>query len=49
MSKDMVAYGIYPDRVSFERALEALRVAGFRNSDVSAILPDAIRRQRSRA
>src|SRR5688500_20299523 len=40
MSKDMVAYGIYPDRASFERALESLRAAGFRNSDVSAILPE---------
>ena len=40
MATDMVAYGIYPDRVSFERALEALRAAEFRNSDVSAILPE---------
>ena len=40
MSKDLVAYGIYPDRDAFERALEALRAAGFRNSDVSAILPE---------
>jgi hypothetical protein len=40
MDKDIVAYGIYPDRVAFERALEALRAAGFRNSDISAILPD---------
>src|SRR6188474_2315875 len=40
MAKDLVTYGIYPDRASFERALEALRAAGFRNSDVSAILPD---------
>src|SRR6185503_20937374 len=40
MAKDLVTYGIYPDRASFERALEGLRAAGFRNSDVSAILPD---------
>src|SRR6188474_680878 len=40
MATDMVAYGIYPDRESFERALDAIRTAGFRNSDVSAILPD---------
>ena len=40
MTKDIVAYGIYPNRESFDRALEALRAAGFRNSDVSAILPD---------
>lgn len=40
MTKDIVAYGIYPDRASFERALEALRAAEFRNSDISAILPE---------
>ena len=40
MSKEFVAYGIYPDRISFERALDALRSAGFRNSDISAILPE---------
>jgi hypothetical protein len=40
MAKDLVTYGIYPDRASFERALEALRTAGFRNSDISAIASD---------
>ena len=30
----------YTDRTSFEAALDALRAAGFRNSDVSAILPE---------
>jgi hypothetical protein len=40
MATDIVAYGIYPDRTSFERALEALRAANFRNSDISAILPE---------
>ena len=40
MATDFVAYGIYPDRVSFERALEGLRAAEFRNSDISVILPD---------
>ena len=37
---DFVAYGMYPDRVSFDRALDALRAAEFRNSDISVILPD---------
>src|SRR6476659_3536438 len=46
---DMVAYGIYPDRLAFERALEALRGAGFRNSDISAILPDRDRTTRDLA
>jgi hypothetical protein len=40
MATDLVAYGIYPDRASFEAALEALRAAGFRNSDISVVLPD---------
>jgi hypothetical protein len=40
MATDYVAYGIYPDRASFDSALEALRAANFRNSDISAILPD---------
>jgi hypothetical protein len=40
MAKDFVAYGIYPDRASFDSALEGLRAAGFRSGDISAILPD---------
>ena len=40
MATDIVAYGLYKDRASFERAVDALRAANFRNSDVSAILPD---------
>lgn len=40
MASDYVAYGIFPDRASFNSALEALRAANFRNSDISAILPD---------
>ena len=40
MDKDLVAFGIYPERAAFERALESLRAAGFRNSDISAILPE---------
>jgi hypothetical protein len=40
VATDLVTYGIYPDRASFDRALEALRAAQFRNSDVSAVLPD---------
>jgi len=40
MSTDQVAYAVFPDRGNFEAALEALRAAGFRNSDISAILPE---------
>src|ERR1051325_5961958 len=49
MNTDIVAYGIYPDRASFERAVEALRAANFRNSDISAILPDRDRTSRDLA
>src|SRR5678815_1612731 len=40
MARDLVAYAIFPDRSNFEAALEALRDAGFRNSDISAIIPE---------
>lgn len=40
MATDYVAYGIYPDRDAFEQALDGLKAAGFRNSDVSAVLPE---------
>jgi hypothetical protein len=40
MARDLVAYAIFPDRSHFEAALEALRDAGFRNSDISAIIPE---------
>ena len=49
MDKDIVAYGIYPDRQSFENALEALRAAQFRNSDISAVLPERDRTTRDLA
>jgi hypothetical protein len=40
MATDFVAYALFPDRDHFDAALEALRAAGFRNSDVSAIIPE---------
>jgi hypothetical protein len=40
MKRDIVAFGIYNDRVAFESGLDALRSAGFRNSDISVILPE---------
>ena len=49
MATDLVTYGIYPDRESFDRALEALRAAQFRNSDISAVLPDRDRTARDLA
>jgi hypothetical protein len=49
MATDLVAYGIYPDRDSFDSAIEALRAAGFRNSDISVILPERDRTTRDLA
>jgi hypothetical protein len=33
-------FGIYPDRLSTENAVAALREAGFRNTDVSVLFPE---------
>jgi hypothetical protein len=49
MTNDLVAYAIYPDRTSFDAGLETLRAAGFRNSDISAILPERDRTTRDLA
>ena len=49
MANDMVAYGIYTEREKFENAVEALRTAGFRSSDISAILPERDRTTRDLA
>jgi hypothetical protein len=38
--KNTAAFGIYTDRSSVDRAVEALKVAGFSNSDVSALFPE---------
>ncbi len=47
--KNTAVFGIYRDRQHAEQAVDALRRAGFRNSDVSALLPDNVKRiQRSR-
>jgi hypothetical protein len=40
MASDLVAYAVFADRGRFEAALEDLRNAGFRNSDISAIIPE---------
>jgi hypothetical protein len=40
--KNMAVFGIYSDRTHAEEAVDALRWAGFRNSDVSALLPDNV-------
>src|SRR5215813_3556147 len=40
--KNTAVFGIYRDRQHAEQAVDALRRAGFRNSDVSALLPDNV-------
>jgi hypothetical protein len=40
MAKDRVTFGIYPDRGSFEAGITALRDAGFRSGDISAVVPE---------
>jgi hypothetical protein len=38
--KNTAAFGIYPDRLSVEEAVDSLRAAGFRNTDISVLLPE---------
>lgn len=40
--KNTAVFGIYRDRTQAEEGVDALRGAGFRNSDVSALLPDNV-------
>jgi hypothetical protein len=38
--KNTAVFGIYHDRLTAEDAVDALRDAGFRNTDISALLPE---------
>jgi Protein of unknown function (DUF3341) len=38
--KNTAVFGIYRNRVSAENAVDALRNAGFRNTDISVLLPE---------
>jgi hypothetical protein len=40
MVTDLATFGIYPDAASFEAGIDALRTAGFRASDISAVFPE---------
>jgi hypothetical protein len=40
MAKNNSVFGIYPDRPSVEEAVEALRAAGFRGTDISVLFQD---------
>ena len=37
--KNIAVYGIYPNRLAVEKAVDQLRAAGFRNSDISVLFP----------
>jgi hypothetical protein len=41
MAKNIAVYGIYPGRPTVERAVDALKEAGFRNEDISVLLPES--------
>jgi hypothetical protein len=38
--KNTAAFGIYSSRAGVERAVEALRTAGYRNTDISVLFPE---------
>lgn len=38
--KKIAVFGLFKDRTSLESAIDALRAAGFREQDMSALLPD---------
>jgi len=40
--KNTAVFGIYPSYESVERAVDALRVAGFRGTDISVLFPENI-------
>ncbi len=40
MASNTAVYGLYKDRLSIEEAVESLKAAGYRSTDISALLPD---------
>ena len=38
--KNTAVFGIYPNRTSVESAVDALKAAGFRNTDISVLFPE---------
>ena len=38
--KNTAVFGIYPSYVNVENGVDALRLAGFRNEDISALFPE---------
>ncbi|OFZ29837.1 MAG: DUF3341 domain-containing protein [Bdellovibrionales bacterium RIFCSPHIGHO2_01_FULL_40_29] len=39
-SKNIAVFGIYKNRTSIENAVDQLKYSGFRNSDISVLMPD---------
>lgn len=42
MSKNIAAFGIYPDQVHVSEAVDTLKAAGFRNTDISVLFPENV-------
>ena len=42
MSKNTAVFGIYPSYSSVESGVNALKAAGFRNTDISVLLPENV-------
>lgn len=40
--KKIAVFGLFADRMAVERAIDGLRTEGFRESDMSALLPDRV-------
>lgn len=40
--KNTAVFGIYPDYASVESAVDALKAAGFRNTDISVLFPENV-------
>src|SRR6266487_3587095 len=40
--KNTAVFGIYPDRMTVEDAVDALKTAGFRNTDISVLFPENV-------
>src|ERR1700739_2647436 len=40
--KNTAVFGIYPNYASVESAVDALRAAGFRNTDISVLFPENV-------
>ena len=39
--KNKSVFGIYPDRITVEEAVDRFRAAGFRSADISVLFPES--------